>query len=316
MSNAIEAFSDENKGIATIIKKKISKHWQLYLLLLLPMAWLIIFKYGPMYGAQIAFRDFSVRKGVWGSQWVGFSHFQRFFTSTKFWRLLGNTLGLSIYQLIVTFPFPIILAISLNEVKNVHFKKVMQMVTYAPYFISTVVLVSMMLQVFSPHNGLVAMSYRFLGKDPVNILGVPEYFKSVYVWSSAWQFTGYTAILYLAALSSVDPSQHEAAIIDGAIKVQRIWYIDIPGILPTVVIILILNIGQIMNIGFEKVYLLQNPLNMRTSDIIATYVYRMGLESAEYSFSTAVGIFNSIINLFLLVSVNKIANKLTGQGLW
>ncbi len=315
MSNALEEFSKEKKK-STILIKSVRKHWQLYLLLLFPLVWLAVFKYAPMYGAQIAFRNFSVKKGIWGSPWVGFTHFQRFFTSHQFWRLIGNTLGISVYQLIVTFPFPIILAISLNEVKNRTFKKTMQMVTYAPYFISTVVLVSMMMQVLSPHNGLMAMVYRLMEKDPVNIMGVPEYFKSLYVWSSAWQFTGYTAILYLAALSSIDPSQHEAAIIDGAIKIQRIWYIDIPGIMPTVVILLILNVGQIMNIGFEKVYLMQNPLNMRTSDIIATYVYRMGLESAQYSFSTAVGIFNSVVNLILLVSVNKIATRLSGKGLW
>ena len=304
-----------------LLKKKtfidrIKKHWQLYLLLILPLLYLFIFKYMPMYGAQIAFRDFGVRRGISGSPWVGFKHFERFFKSYQFIRLIRNTLGISIYQLVAGFPMPILLAISLNEVANQKFKKTLQMVTYAPYFISTVVLVAMMLQVLSPHNGLVSNVLRSLGSDVRNIMGVPEYFKSLYVWSGVWQFTGYSSIIYIATLTSIDPTLHEAAIVDGATKLQRIRYIDFPGILPTAVVLLILQAGRIMNVGFEKVYLMQNPLNMRTSDIIATYVYRVGIESAQYSFSTAVGLFNAVINVILLLSVNKIANKITGSGLW
>ncbi len=298
------------------VAEKIRKHWQLYILLFLPVAYLIVFKYLPMYGAQIAFRDFGVRTGIVGSPWVGLKHFRRFFKSYQFLRLIRNTLGISLYQLIAGFPAPIILAISLNEVTHQKFKKTLQMVTYAPYFISTVVLVAMMLQVLSPHNGLVSMVLKSLGSDIRNIMGVPEYFKSIYVWSGIWQFTGYSSIIYLAALSGIDPCLHEAAIVDGATKLQRIMHIDFPGILPTAVVLLILQTGRIMNVGFEKVYLMQNPLNMRTSDIIATYVYRVGIESAQYSFSTAVGLFNALINVFLLLSVNKIANKITGSGLW
>jgi putative aldouronate transport system permease protein len=298
------------------VADKIKKHWQLYVLLALPVIYLIVFKYFPMYGAQIAFRDFGVRKGITGSPWVGFKHFERFFKSYQFVRLIRNTLGISVYQLLAGFPLPIMLAISLNEVPNLGFKKTLQMVTYAPYFISTVVLVAMMLQVLSPHNGLVSTVLKSMGSDIKNIMGVPEYFKSLYVWSGVWQFTGYSSIIYLAALSGIDPSLHEAAIVDGATKIQRIRHIDFPGILPTAVILLILQTGRIMNVGFEKVYLMQNPLNMRTSDIIATYVYRVGIESAQYSFSTAVGLFNAAINVVLLLSVNKIANKITGSGLW
>lgn len=292
------------------------KHWQLYLVILLPLIYIIVFKYFPMYGAQIAFKDYMASKGIGGSPWAGLKHFEYFFKSPNFWRLIKNTLGISAYSLIAGFPLPIILALSLNEVASGRLKKTVQLVTYAPYFISTVVMVSILMQFFSPQVGFYGNFMRLIGQNPQNIMGIPGYFKSIYVWSGVWQYTGYSSVIYIAVLSGIDPSLHEAAIVDGASKLQRIWNIDIPGIIPTATILLIMNMGQVMNVGFEKVFLMQNPLNMVTSDVISTYVYRIGLVSAQFSFSTAVGLFNSFVNLILIVSVNHIAKRMGETSLW
>jgi putative aldouronate transport system permease protein len=223
---------------------------------------------------------------------------------------------LSVYQLIAGFPIPIILAIGINELRSNILKKTVQMVTYAPFFISMVVLISIMLQVFSPHFGFVNIIIMRMGGDARNFMGRPEFFRHMYVWSGIWQNMGYGAIIYLAALSGIDPQIQEAAIIDGASKVQRIRHIDLPGIMPTAIILLILNVGQIMNIGFEKAFLMQNSMNLSTSEIIPTYVYKVGLLQGDFAFSTTVNLFNSIINFVLLVTVNKIANKVSDSGLW
>lgn len=296
--------------------KKMKKSWQLYLVIFLPMVYLILFKYVPMYGVIIAFKNYIAVKGILGSPWVGLKHFEYFFSSPLLFRLLYNTISISLYSLLAGFPLPIILALSLNEVKNIRFKKTVQMVTYAPYFISTVVMVSIMLQFLSPQIGIVNHFIKLFGGQAVNFMGEPNYFKSLYVWSGVWQYTGYSSIIYLASLSSIDPELHQAAIVDGATKLQRIWNIDIPGIMPTAVILLILNVGQLMNVGFEKVYLMQNNLNMNSSDVLATYVYRMGLLNSQFSYSTAIGLFNSVVNLILLVMVNQVARKLGDTSLW
>lgn len=296
--------------------KKMKKSWQLYLVILPPIIYLILFKYAPMYGIIIAFKNYIATKGIMGSPWVGFKHFHYFFTSPLLFRLLYNTVSISLYSLLAGFPLPLILALSLNEVKNISFKKTVQMVTYAPYFISTVVMVSIMFQFLSPQIGIVNHIIKLLGGEAINFMGEPNYFKSLYVWSGVWQYTGYSSIIYLAALTSIDPELHQAAIVDGATKLKRIWHIDIPGIMPTAVILLILNVGQIMNVGFEKVYLMQNNLNMGASDVISTYVYRMGLLNSQFSYSTAVGLFNSVVNLILLVIVNQAARKLGETSLW
>lgn len=296
--------------------QKMKRHWQLYLVILCPIVYIIIFRYFPMYGAQIAFKDFIANKGIGGSPWVGFKHFEYFFKSPSFWRLISNTLGISAYSLLAGFPIPIILALSLNEVVSRKLKKSVQLITYAPFFISTVVMVSILMQFFSPNVGFYGTLMRFLGQTPDNIMGIPQYFKSIYVWSGVWQYTGYSSVIYIAVLSGIDPSLHEAAIVDGASKLQRIWHVDIPGIMPTATILLILNMGQVMNVGFEKVFLMQNPLNMVTSDVISTYVYRIGLISAQFSFSTAVGLFNSFVNLFLIIAVNHMAKRLGETSLW
>ncbi|MCL2879892.1 MAG: ABC transporter permease subunit, partial [Treponema sp.] len=256
----------------------------------------------------MAFLDFNPVAGYAGSRWVGFENFQKFFSSYVFLRLILNTVGLSLYQLIAGFPIPIILAICINELKNRGLKKTVQMVTYAPHFISMVVMVSIMIQVFSTHGGFVNIVISALGGTPVNFMGKPEYFKSMYVWTGIWQNTGYSAIIYIAALSGIDPQIQEAAVIDGASKIQRIWHIDLPGIMPTAVILLILNCGRIMSVGFEKAFLMQNSMNISASEIISTYVYKIGLQNGDFAYSTTVNLFNSVINFTLLVAVNKIAN--------
>lgn len=298
------------------IQKDLSKHWELYLFVIPAILYFLIFHYIPMYGLQIAFRNYLPTLGFSGSSWVGFDHFLRFFKSFHFWTLLKNTLGISLYQLAISFPLPIIFALMLNEVRHSGYKRTIQTVTYAPHFISTVVIVGMLMLFLSPRNGIVNQFVKLFGIDPVHFMTVPQYFKTIYVLSGAWQQTGWSTIIYLAVLSGVDPSLYEAARMDGATKIQKILFIDIPAILPTAVILLILNSGHMMNIGFEKVYLMQNPLNMISSDVISTYVYRVGLINTEYSFATAVGLFNSVVNLFLLITVNKLAKKLGKQGLW
>nr|WP_240489071.1 ABC transporter permease subunit [Cohnella thermotolerans] len=288
----------------------------MYLLIVPPVLYFIIFKYIPMFNAVLAFKDYNVIKGIWGSPWVGMKYFNLFFHNPVFGTLLKNTLFISLYLLAAGFPIPIILALALNEVKSGRFKRVVQLVTYAPYFISTVVMVSIIMLFLAPNLGIVNMILGSLGIDSINFLGNPNMFRSVYVWSEVWQSAGYSAVIYLAALAGVDPSLYEAARVDGASRLQKIWNVDVPGILPAAVIILILNVGNVMSIGFEKIYLLQNPLNTTTSEIISTYVYKIGLLNANYSFATAVGLFNSVINLILLVTVNFAAKRLSKNSLW
>jgi putative aldouronate transport system permease protein len=295
---------------------RIRRHWQLYLVLLIPVAWTLIFRYWPMYGVQIAFRDYNPVAGFAGSEWVGLVHFQRFFNSYQFWELLRNTVGISVYSLAAGFPLPIVLAIAINEARRKWFKQTVQMVTYAPHFISTVVMVGIILQFLDPRLGLIAKFVTAAGGTPQNYMGQAGLFQSIYVWSGVWQGMGYASIIYIAALSSIDPQLEEAAVIDGASRLQKIWYIDLPGIAPTAIILLILNVGQIMNVGFEKIYLMQNPLNLTTSEVISTYVYKVGLLRAQYSFSAAVGFFNSLIDLVLLVVVNQIARRVGETSLW
>lgn len=296
--------------------KSVMQHWELYFLVLLPILYLIIFKYIPMAGVQIAFKDFNVIKGIWGSPWVGFKHFAVFFESPYFELVIKNTLWISLYSLVAGFPVPIIFALALNEVRTGLFKKTVQMVTYAPHFISTVIMVSIIILMLSPHVGVVDQMFSFMGVQATNIMGIPEYFKSIYVWSGIWQNLGYSSIIYIAALSSVDPSLYEAARVDGASRLQKIFHIDLPSLIPISIIMLILNLGSVMGVGFEKIYLMQNPLNQSTSEVISTYVYKVGLIGANFSFSTAVGLFNSVVNLILLFIVNNIARKISETSLW
>lgn len=300
------------------VSKKIIRGWQLYVLMALPFAYLIIFKYVPMYGAQIAFKNFIVTKGIWGSAWVGLDHFSRFIHSYDFTRILGNTLLLSFYNLVAGFPFPILLALGLNYLRSRTYRKAVQMVTYAPHFISIVVIVGIVKELLDPRIGIVNKLLGFFGIAPINFMGEISMFSSIYVWSDVWQHAGFNCIIFIAALAAIDPALHEAAVVDGASKFRRMWHIDLPGIMPMAVILLILNTGHILDVGFEKVLLLQNPINLKASEIIDTYVYKVGLTAqvANYSYSTAIGLFKSVINLALLLAVNKLAQRTKQASLW
>lgn len=291
-------------------------HWQLYLLAGVPMAYFVIFKYIPMSFSVIAFKDYSPVLGPWASEWVGLRNFQLLFSNPVFGTLLKNTLILAFYLVLASFPVPLLLALALNEIRNGWFKRTVQMVTYAPYFISTVVVVSITILVLSPRIGLVNDGLGQIGVGPVDFLGDPNFFRHIYVWTDVWQTAGYAAVIYLAALAGVDPALHESARIDGATRLQRIRHVDLPGIMPTAVVMLILGAGNMMAIGFEKAYLLQNNLNLAQSEIIPTYVYKTGLINADFSMATAVGLFNSVVNLCLLLTVNFVAKRITGSGLW
>ncbi|MGZ0152905.1 ABC transporter permease [Kribbella sp. WER1] len=297
-------------------RRSLRRHWTLYLLMVVPLIWFAVFKYVPMSNAVLAFKSYNVVKGIWGSPWIGSQNFELFFHNPVFWTLVKNTFVLSVYTVAASFPLAIVLALALNEARQGLFKRTVQLVTYAPYFISTVVVVSMTILVLSPRLGIVNEGLGFFGVSAIDFLGNPDYFRHIYVWSDVWQTTGYSAVIYLAALAGIDPALHEAAKVDGAGRLRRIMHVDLPGIMPTAVIILVLAVGNIMAIGFEKAFLLQNPLNLSQSEIIATYVYKTGLLNADFSMATAVGLFNSVINLVLLLVVNTVAKRITGNGLW
>ena len=301
------------------IRQRIKVNWQLYLFLLLPAAYIVIFAYIPMLGAQIAFRRYSARLGIWGSPWVGFDHFLRFFQSYQLRRILPNTIRLSLYGLIAGFPIPIIFALLLNVMKNGKTKKIIQTVTYMPHFISVVVLVGMVYRLLSPVNGLYAHIIRLFNLRNVDLLAQPSIFPHLYVWSGVWQNFGWSSIIYLAALAGVNSELHEAAEIDGANRFQRVIHIDFPAILPTATILLILSSGSILSVGFEKIYLMQNAMNLRVSEVISTYVYKIGLGSgglSDFSYAAAIGLFNSVVSLIMIASVNVLARKLSETSLW
>jgi len=295
---------------------KIKRSTALYVFSFLAFLSVFIFAYVPMYGIVIAFQNFRASDGFFGSEWVGFAHFTRFFNSHHFWRLIRNTVAINLYGLIAAFPMPIILALAFNDLREGKFKKISQTITYAPHFISVVVFAGMIISFTSPTTGLVNNLLGIFGIDPISFLQRPELFRHVYVWTGIWQSVGWGTIIYLAALSGVDPTLHEAAIIDGATRLQRNWHINIPSILPTIVILLIMNVGSIMSTGFERIWLLQNPQNRYTSDVIATYIFEVGVLGGQFSFGAAVGLFNAAINAILLITVNKITKKVTEVGLW
>lgn len=298
------------------IKFYLKRYWQLYIFLLPALIYFLIFHYGPMYGVQIAFKKYMPSLGITGSPWVGFEHFKKFFDSYYFTDLIKNTLGISIYELILGFPMPIILALVFNELKNGFFKKFAQTVTYAPHFISTVVIVGMLVSFLSPSTGIINHIIAAVGGDRHAFLEDPKWFKTIYVLSGIWQNTGWNTIIYMSALAGVNPELHEAAAIDGASRFQRLLYINLPALIPTMIILLIMNFGSIMSMGYEKILLMQNPLNMAASNVISTFTYQQGLIDANYSYAAAVGLFNAAINAILLLSVNKITRKVTDIGLW
>lgn len=310
-----KAENKRRKAANVPLHKRMWKSRYYYLMLLPAVLYIAIFCYMPMYGLQIAFKNYKVSLGIWDSPWVGLRNFADFFHSYSFAMLLRNTFVLSFYSLFVGFPVPIIAALILNEVKG-KFKKVTQTVLYAPHFISTVVLVSMMTIMFSPSVGIINKALNELGHESIYFLGEPEYFRHLYVWSGVWQGTGWGAIIYLAALAGVDPSLHEAADLDGANRLQKIIHINIPTILPTIIIMLILNMGSIASVGYEKVYLMQNAMNTEVSEVISTYVYKRGVVNANYSFSAAIGLFNNLVNVIMLLVANKIASKVSETSLF
>ena len=299
-------------------KKKLGKsyNWQFWAIIALPMIYAFVFAYIPMGGIIVAFQKYSPRKGILGSEWVGLKYFKQFFTTPSSRKIIFNTLYLGIYSLIAGFPIPILLAILLNEMRSKKYKKFIQMVTYAPYFISTVVMVGMMMRMMDMRTGIINRPLQSIGIGPINFFGEVNLFPSLYVWSGIWQGAGYSSIIYIAALAGVSPELQEAAIVDGANRFQRIKSVTLPSIAPTISIMLIMQIGRLMSLGYEKIILLYNGSTYETADVISTYVYRRGILSADFSYSTAVGLFQSVIGVILLVASNQISKKLSDSSLW
>lgn len=306
----------QRKKSLSLRLKRISRAWQLYVLLAPAVVYILVFKYWPMYGVQIAFKNYNPADGFTDSPWVGLTHFIRFMNSYQFGQVVGNTLWIAVLGLLVAFPIPIILALLVNQLQSERFKKFTQTVLYSPAFISTVVVVGIMFVVLSPRSGLVNNAIQLAGGDPVFFMGSAEWFRPIYVISDVWQNAGFSMIVYLAALAAIDPALHDAAKVDGASKLQRIRHIDLPGIMPVVTILFILAIGNLLNVGFEKALLMQTPLNLSTSEIIQTYVYHAGLQQAQFSYSAAIGLFNSLLNLALLLVFNTIARRANQATLW
>ena len=296
--------------------KNIATNWQLYVFILPLVVYLILFRYMPMYGIQIAFKDYNAGSGIWGSDWVGFKYFQQFFNSYYFPALMKNTLTITLLNLLIGFPFPILMALSLNEIGNSAFKKTVQTITFAPHFISTVVMCGIIVIFTNPSSGIINHLLAAIGLERYNFMQDAAMFKWIYTISDIWQETGWNSIIYIAALSSVSEELHEAARMDGASKIQRIIHINVPSLLPTIIILLILRCGSILSLGYAKIYLLQNDLNLSASEVISTYVYKVGLIQANFGFSTAVDLFNTMINAIMLIVVNYISKKVGETSLW
>lgn len=309
--------------LKTRFSKRFREEWQLYVCLVLPLTYLIVFCFLPMYGIQIAFKDYRGSVGIWGSKWVGFHYFEKFFSNSMCSVAITNTLLISVYSIVAGFPIPILLALLFNASRRKHFSKTVQMIMYAPYFISVTVMVGMIFKMLSLKTGLFNNIIEILGGERINYLATGKYFSSIYVWSGIWQGAGFGTLLYLSALASSDPNLHDAAIIDGATRAKRILYIDLPVIRPIITINLILNLGGVLNVGFEKILLMQNSLNLNYSEVIQSLVYKTGMGGGgasggvvNYSYGTAIGLFNSVVNLVLVLFFNFIAGKLGEQRIW
>lgn len=298
------------------LMKSARKYWDLYLLLVPVVAYFVLFKYLPMYGLQIAFKDYTPRKGYWGSPWVGFEHFIRFLSSYNFWQIMYNTVSISVLTLIFTFPLPIMLALLLNETRNKRFKGALQTITYTPHFLSTVVVVGMMVAFVSPSSGIINHLIQLFGGQPVYFMTKPQWFKPLYILSDIWKNTGWSSIIFVAALANVDLGLYEAAKVDGANRRQRLFHITFPCLAPTMIIMLILSCGKVMGVGFEKIFLMQTDLTLGVSQVISTYVYQQGIVQSQFSYATAIGIFDAVINFTVLLIVNRIAKKTSDISLW
>lgn len=300
------------------LKKSMSKYWQMYLLLIPVIIYYVVFKYMPMVGAQIAFKNFSFRKGIWGSAWVGMAHFERFFSSSQAISIIWNTLYLGFLTIIFCFPMPIILALIVNEIRSERLKNSLKTVTYAPHFVSTIVVVGMMMSMCSPSTGIINIVAVKMGlfEDALYLMGSAKYFRTMYIISQIWKDTGWNAIIFISALSAVDTTLYEAAEVDGANRWQQLINITLPSILPTIIVMLILETGKVLNIGFEKVYAMQNDLNLSVSEVISTFTYKQGLENLEYDYATAIGLFNSVVSFTMLMLVNGISKKFSETSLF
>ena len=313
-ANTLAPRSGSSKMHNTLVY--VRQHWQLYLLFMLPAFVLtIVFRYIPMGGVLMAFQDFSIKKGIFGSRWVGMQQFETFFNSPYFTRTLTNTLLISFYGLLFSFPFPIIFALCLNEVRNKHFKKITQTISYLPYFISVVVVVAILTD-FSKANGVLTQMAAALGDDGGALISRPEWFRTLYIGSNMWQHLGYNSIIFISALASIDPELYEAAVIDGAGRWKQTLYITLPGIVSTIVVLLILRLGQIMSVGYEKIILMYGPATYETADVISSYMYRVGIQDSNYSYSTAINLFNSVINFIILFVANAFSRKISETSLW
>lgn len=297
------------------ISKRLKESWQWYLLLLPGLAYLLLFEYGPMYGVQIAFKTYRASKGIWGSEWVGLKHFLRFLNYPNFWKMIKNTLSITLYSL-ATFPIPVIFALFLNEIRRPRVKKTVQMITYMPHFLSEVVVCSLVILFLDMHSGPINNLIAALGGERVNFMAKPEAFTSIYVLSGLWQNLGWSSILYISALSSISQEEVEAAKIDGANRFQVMWHINLPSIMPTVVITFLMRMGSLLNVGFSKIFLLQNDLNLDKSRVISTYVYEIGLIGGQYSYSAAIGLFNNVVNIVILLLMNRIIKKISDTSLF
>lgn len=297
--------------------KHFKKYWMLYVMMILPVCYFIIFKYMPMFGNILAFRRYQPGKGAYGTQWRGFHYFERFMRDPAFWNAFKNTLVLSLWNIVVNFPLPIVFAILLNEVRSKRFKKLVQTISYMPRFISTVVVIAILSELLSPSSGILN---RFLvntfGIQPIYFTNLPQYFRPIYVLTDSWQFTGWTAIIYLAAITGINTDLFEAAEIDGAGRIKKIWYVTIPSIMPTIMVMLILQIGRMLSLGFEKVLLLYTPANSVVSDILDTLVYRTGMQNQNYSYASAIGLFSGLVGLVLVTSANFVSRKATGEAIY
>lgn len=314
----MEIINNPARPRGALKSRRIRQNWQLYLMLLPVMVYFLLFCYGPMYGLVLAFKDYKVLRGIFGSPWANpwYKHFERFFLSPYFERVITNTVTISAQSLLYGFPVPIILALCINEVRNRKYQKIVQNVTYAPHFLSVIVLVGLIKSFTNTDYGIVNLLIRYFGGEGYNWMQRADLFRPLYIGSGIWQNAGWDSIIYIAALSGIDPQLHESAMIDGANRWKRIWHINLPGLMPTIIILLILNSGYIMSVGFEKVFLMQNDLNLSSSDVISTYSYRIGIESAQYELATAIGLFNSVVNCALLVCVNWASRRTGGTSLW
>lgn len=313
---AKSGYLGKNKRNFQDLKKDLKKHKWLYVMLIIPVIFVVIWNYWPMYGVIIAFKDYSPAFGILGSPWVGLKHFERFFASYFFLEIIVNTLCLSLYSLLVSVPLPIILALLFNELNRKWFKSTAQTISYIPNFISVVVVIGMVQFFFSSQDGMINMLLNTFGFPSIDFLGSPKWFPHIYVWSGVWQGVGWGTLIYTAAMSGISPDQYEAAYLDGASRLQCIRHITIPSIMPTIVISTILATGSILSVGFEKTFLLQNAANLASSEVLSTYTYKMGIINGEYSFSAAVGLFNNVINFIVLFIVNKLAQKTNESSLW